>query len=93
MGTTARDGGVVGEVGGKYYYADGTIMDGGSVAALERPSLMVYDDDDYDVEEPTQQTSSIPSSPLDNKPSEDRMSNEEEEVESGGGRREYDDAN
>jgi hypothetical protein len=37
--------------------------------------------------------STIPSSPVDNVPSEERMSNEEEEVESGGGRREYDDAN
>jgi hypothetical protein len=40
-GATARSGVGGGEVGGKYYYADGTIMDGGRVAALERPSLMI----------------------------------------------------
>jgi hypothetical protein len=49
-GATARGGG--GGIGDKYYYADGAIMDSGRVAALERPSLMVYDDDDYDDEEP-----------------------------------------
>ena len=88
-GAAARSGvGGVG-VGGKYDYVDGTIMDGGRVAALERPSLMICEDDDED-DEPAQQTSGIPPSPLVNVPSEERMVNEEEGVEVAD---EYDDAN
>jgi hypothetical protein len=89
-GATARGGVVVGGgVWGKYDYVDGTIMDGERAAALERPSLMICEDDDEE-DEPAQQTSSIPSSPLDNVPSEERMANEEEGVEAAD---EDDDAN
>ncbi len=61
-------------------------MDGGRVVALERPSLLMIDtddddDDDDDEHETTHQKSSIPSSPVEIVPKEEKLEKEREEDE------------